>query len=105
MKNTATNVLSVNEKLPLSKFRYFGKYIILLFVYCYFHVSGQRQAGLERLNNYTSPGIMVHAMRVHFMFFAVFKNLTSSFSEDNMPGHALDTFIKNSNKMVYRLSH
>ena len=41
-------VLSVNEKLPVSKFRYFGKYTIQLFSYCYVHVSGQRQAGLER---------------------------------------------------------
>ena len=42
------NILSVNEKLPVSKFQYFGKYIIQLFGYCYVHFSGQRQAGLER---------------------------------------------------------
>ena len=42
------NILSVNEKLPVSKFRYFKKYIIQLFGYCYVHVSGQRHAGLER---------------------------------------------------------
>ena len=42
------NILSVNEKLPVSKFQYFGKYIIQLFGYCYVHVSDQRQAGLER---------------------------------------------------------
>ena len=53
------------------------KYIIQLFGYCYVHVSGQRHAGLERLNSYTTPGTMMH---VHFMFFAVFKNLKSSFS-------------------------
>ena len=41
-------ILSVNEKLPVSKFRYFGKYIVQLFGYCYIHVSGQRQSGLER---------------------------------------------------------
>ena len=29
-----------------------------------------------------------------FYVFAVFKNLKSSFSEDNMPEHALDTFIE-----------
>ena len=34
------------------------------------------------------------------MFFAVVKNLKSSFSEDNMPGHALDIFIENATKMV-----
>ena len=33
---------------------------------------------------------MVHVMHVHFMFFAAFKNLKSSFPEDNMPGHALE---------------
>ena len=36
---------------------------------------------------------MVHVMRVHFMFFAVFKNLKSSFSEENMPEHTLVVFI------------
>ena len=41
-------ILSVNENLPESKFRYFRKYIIQHFGYCYVHVSGQRQAGLER---------------------------------------------------------
>ena len=39
-------------------------------------------------------------MRVHLMFFAVFKNLKSSFSEDNMPEHALDIYIENATKMV-----
>ena len=36
---------------------------------------------------------MVHVMHALFMFFAIFKNLKSSFSEDNMPVHALDIFI------------
>ena len=39
--NVSINILSVNEKLPVSKFRYFGKYIIQLFGYFYVHVSGQ----------------------------------------------------------------
>ena len=43
---------------------------------------------------------MMHVIHVHFMFFTVFKNLKSSFSEDNMPGHALDIFIENATKMV-----
>ena len=43
---------------------------------------------------------MVHVMHVHFMFFAVFKNLKSSFSEDNMPDHALDIIIQNATKML-----
>ena len=44
---------------------------------------------------------MVHMMHMHFMFFTAFKNLKSSFSEDNMPGHALDIFVENATKMVY----
>ena len=43
---------------------------------------------------------MVHVMHMHFVFFAVFKNLKSSFSEDNMPEFALDSFIENTTKMV-----
>ena len=36
-----SNILSVNEKLPVSKFLYFEKYIIQLFGYCYVYVSSQ----------------------------------------------------------------
>ena len=43
---------------------------------------------------------MVHVIHVHFMFFAVFKNLKSSFSEDNMPECTLDIFIENATKLV-----
>ena len=42
----------------------------------------------------------MHVMHMHFMFFAVLKNLKSSVSEDNMQGHALDIFIENATKMV-----
>ena len=45
---TIYDILSVNEKLPVSKFRYFGKYIIQLFGYFYVHVSDQRHTCLER---------------------------------------------------------
>ena len=34
------------------------------------------------------------------MFFAVFKNVNSSFLEDNMTVHALDVFTENTTKMV-----
>ena len=47
-----------------------------------------------------SLGTMVHVMYMLFMFFAVFKNLKSSFSEDNIPGHALDISVENATKMV-----
>ena len=39
-------------------------------------------------------------MHVPFMFFAVFKILKSSDSEDNMPEHALYIFIENATKMA-----
>ena len=39
-------------------------------------------------------------MHLHFMFFAVFKNLKSPFSEDNIPEHAFDIFIEKATKMV-----
>ena len=39
-----------------------------------------------------------------FYVFAVFKNLKSSSSEDNMPEHALDIFIENATKMVKVIS-
>ena len=37
---------------------------------------------------------------VHVMFCQFLKKLKSSFSEDNMPVHALDVFIENATKMV-----
>ena len=43
---------------------------------------------------------MKSVVHVHLMLFAVFKNLKSSFSEDNKPEHALDIFIENATKMV-----
>ena len=103
-KNTH-HILGINEKSPVSKFRYFGKYIIQVFGYCYVHVTGQRHAGLERYNSYTSPAPMVHMMHILFMFFRSFKNLKSSFSEDNMPKNALEIFIENTPPKWFRFSH
>ena len=40
-------------------------------------------------------------MHMLFMFSEVFKNLKSSFSEDNMPVHDPDVFIENATKMVW----
>ena len=71
------SILSVNEKLPVSKFRYFGKYIIQLDGYFYVHVSGQRGSGMEKKISSTIPGTMVHVMHVLFVFFAVFENYES----------------------------
>ena len=47
---------------------------------------------------------MVHVMHVYCMLFEVFKNLIS-FSEDNMPGHALNIFIENAIKREKRGSN
>ena len=48
MAATPIYILSVNEKLPVAKFWYLGKYKIQLFGHFYVHVSGQRQTCLER---------------------------------------------------------
>ena len=41
----------------------------------------------------------MQVMHILFMFFAVFKNF-KSFSEDNMPVHALYVFIENATRIV-----
>ena len=88
------NILSVSEKLPVSKFLYLRKYIIQLYGCFNVYVSGQR--GFGEIKQF------LWCMRLHvrFMFFTVFKNLKSSFSVDKMPAHALDVFIENATKMV-----
>ena len=43
---------------------------------------------------------MVHVMHMLYLFFVVFKNLKSSFTEDNMPVHALDVFIEIATNMI-----
>ena len=60
-----------------------------------------------REKQFQEPRTMVHVMHVHFMLFAVFKNLKSSFSEDNMPVHALEIFTKNATKngLNYLIRH
>ena len=73
-------ILSVNEKLPVSKFRYLGKYKTQLDGYFCIHVCGQRQTGLEKNTSFTIPETMVHVMHVLFVHFAVFENLIASFS-------------------------
>ena len=77
--------------------------MIQLFGYCYVHVSGQRQADLDRENRHTTLGTMVPVMHVHFMCFAFFKNL-KSFSEDSLPEHALEIPLKTPPKW-FRLSN
>ena len=47
----------------------------------------------------------MHMMHVLYMFFAVVKSLKSSFSEDNMPVHALEDFTENANEKWFELSH
>ena len=74
------DILSVNEKLPVLKFRYFRKYTIQLDGYFCNHVSGQRRTGLEKNTISTRPGTMVHVMHVLYVFFAVFETLIALFS-------------------------
>ena len=74
------NILSVNEKLPVYKFCYFGKYIIQLGGYFSVHAYGQRHTGLETKTSSTSPGIIVHVIHLHFDVFPVFENFKASFS-------------------------
>ena len=61
-------ILSVNEKLPVLKIVYLGKYTIQLDGYFCNHVSGQRRTGLEKNTSSTSPRTMVHMMHVLFVF-------------------------------------
>ena len=68
------SILSVNEKLPPLKFRYFEKYEIS-FKHCSFiHDSGQYQIDLEIYNSSTSPGTMVHMQHVQFVIFGIIEN-------------------------------
>ena len=46
---------------------------------------------------------MVHLIHMHFMFFTVLKNL-KSFSEENMPEHALDIFLYKAMQSFWGLS-
>ena len=43
---------------------------------------------------------MVQMMHVNLMFLQFLRILKSSFSEDNMPEHALDILIENATKLV-----
>ena len=66
------NILSVNEKLLLLKFRYFGNYKRnhrSFFALC---VSGLLQTYLEQYS--ASAGTMEQLLYVHFVLFAVFQN-------------------------------
>ena len=94
------NILSVNEKLPTSKFRYFKKIydtaIWILLRSC-FRSTTSRFGEIKQLHkpwNYGASDARA------FYFFCSFKNLKSSISEDNMPEYALDIFIENATKFV-----
>ena len=91
------NILSVDKKLPVSKLRYSGKYILQLNGYFYIHVSGRQQTGLRKRTSSTSPGTMVHVL---FVLFAVFENMKAYFSEVYTPLHTQNIFIENATKMV-----
>ena len=68
-------ILSVNEKLPVLKFRYFRKIYNTARRLLLQSFSGQRRTGLEKNTSSTSPGTKVHVIHVLVLFFAVFGTL------------------------------
>ena len=82
------NILSVNEKLPLLKFRYFETYKRNLDSYFTFRVSGQLQTRLEQYNRSLFPATGEQLLHVHFVIFAVYQNVKTFFSKTNMPVYA-----------------
>ena len=86
--SACVGILSVNEKLPVSKFRY-----VAMATFTFMFLVNDRLVWRDK----TVLRALVHMI---FIFFVVYKNLKSSFSEDNMPVHALDVFIENDTKMV-----
>ena len=87
---------------PVSKFQYFGKYVhcktaLWLLLPSYFWSKADWFGEIKQFHEPLNYGVCDADA---FMFFAVFKNLKSSFSEDNMPIHALEVFNENATKMV-----
>ena len=92
-------ILSVNEKIPGSKFRYFGKCIIQLEGYFCIYVSGQRQTGLEKKYHFHEPRNYGARDARADCVLAVFENLIASFSLDNMSVHAPGVYNENATNM------
>ena len=68
------NILSVNEKLPPIKFRYFETYKISFKSFSFIYDSGQQQIDLETFKSSTNLGTMVHMHHVQFVNFEIFEN-------------------------------
>ena len=66
----------------------------------YYKLTYEPSAQVSLKYQFTSPGTMVQVMHVLFVFCAVFDNLKSSLSLDNMSVHAIDVFIENATEMV-----
>ena len=86
--------ISVSEKSPVSKFRYFGKYIIQLYGYFLGSCFWTKTDWFGVIKQFHEPWNYVACDAHALCVFRSFKNLKSSFSEDNMPIHALDVFIE-----------
>ena len=82
------NIHSINEKLPLMKFRYFENYRRHLDSYFTFRVSDQLQIRLKQLNRSPSPATREQLLYVHFVLFVVYQNVKTLFSKTNMPVYA-----------------
>ena len=89
-----THILSVNEKLRVSKFRYFGNYIIQLDGHISFMFQVNGRLVWRKMPVFASPGTMVQVMHMLFVFFSVLGNLIASFSIDNMSVQALENVTK-----------
>ena len=74
MIHRVLNILSVNEKLPPIKFRYFETYKISFKNYSFIFDSGQQQIDFETFKSSTSLGTMVHVYHVQFVIFEIFEN-------------------------------
>ena len=85
------HILSINEKLPVPIFwKIYNTAIWILLRSCFWSATS-RFGEIKQFHNALE---LWCKWCTCILLFAVFKNLKSSFSEDNMPEHALVIFIK-----------
>ena len=71
-KITQAYILSVNEKLPPLKLRYFEKYKISFQNCSFIHDSGQQHIDLKTFNSFINLRTTVHVQHVQFVIFEVY---------------------------------
>ena len=97
-------ILSVNEKPPFLKCRYFENYKKIPDSYFTFRVSGQLHTRLEQRNRSSSPVTREQLLHMHFVLFAVYQTVKILFSKTNVPEYAGKIFLENAIKMVSIIS-